>query len=168
MNVTVDLAIENPSWTALGDLQSLAERAAEAALCEAGFASEEGAELSCVFSDDASVRKLNARWRGLDKPTNVLSFPATGPAAELLLGDVVLAYETVAREAAAEDKPIRAHVAHLIVHGVLHLVGHDHEVDEEADAMEALEVRALGRLGLADPYAEATAAESERSAADRP
>ena len=168
MNVTVDLAIENPSWTALGDLQSLAERAAEAALREACFALEEGAELSCVFSDDASIRKLNAQWRGMDKPTNVLSFPATGPGAALLLGDIVLAYETVAREAAAEDKPIRDHITHLIVHGVLHLLGHDHDVDEQADAMEALEIRALGRLGLANPYAEAAAAESERSAADRP
>ena len=167
MNVTVDLAIENPSWTALDDLQALAERAAEAALREAGFDPEEDVELSCLFSDDASVRKLNAQWRGMDKPTNVLSFPATGPGAELLLGDVVLAFETVAREAAAEDKPIRDHVSHLIVHGVLHLVGHDHEVDEEADTMEALEIRALDRLGLANPYADPTAAESERSAADR-
>ena len=168
MNVTVDLAIENPSWTALGDLQSLAERAAEAALREAGFASGESPELSCLFGDDASIRKLNAQWRGMDKPTNVLSFPATGPGAELLLGDIVLAFETVAREAAAENKPIRDHVTHLIVHGVLHLVGHDHEADDEADAMEALEVRALHRLGLANPYAESTAAESGHSAADRP
>ncbi len=168
MNVTVDLAIENPSWTALGDLQTLAERAAEAALREAGFHSEEITELSCLFSDDAAVQKLNAEWRGLDKPTNVLSFPATGPGAELLLGDVVLAFETIAREAAADNKPIRDHVTHLIVHGVLHLVGHDHEVDEEADAMEALEARALQRLGLANPYAETGAAESERFAAEGP
>ncbi len=168
MNVTVDLAIENPSWTALGDLQSLAERAAEAALREAGFVAEEASELSCLFSDDAAMRKLNAEWRGLDKPTNVLSFPATGPGAELLLGDIVLAFETVAREAAAENKAIRDHVTHLIIHGVLHLVGHDHEVDDEADAMEALEIRALHRLGLANPYADTTAAESERFAADRP
>ena len=167
MNVTVDLAIDNPSWTALGDLQSLAERAAEAALREAGFAAKTGAELSCLFGDDASIRELNARWRGIDKPTNVLSFPATGPGSELLLGDVVLAFETVAREAAFENKAIRDHVVHLIVHGVLHLVGLDHEDDDEADAMEALEIRALHRLGLANPY-EPVAAESERSAADRP
>ncbi len=168
MNVTVDLAIENPSWTALGDLQSLAERAAEAAFREAGFVPEAGTELSCLFGSDASIRELNARWRGIDKPTNVLSFPATGPGAGLLLGDVALAFETVAREAAAENKPIRDHVVHLIVHGVLHLVGHDHEDDEEASVMEALETRALNRLGLADPYAESVAAEGERSAADRP
>ncbi len=168
MNVTVDLVIENPSWTALGDLQSLAERAAEAALREAGFTPEAGTELSCVFSDDASIRELNARWRGIDKPTNVLSFPATGPGSEFLLGDIVLAFETVAREAAAENKAIRDHVVHLIVHGILHLVGHDHEDDDQADAMEALEIRALHGLGLADPYAEPIAAESERSAADRP
>ena len=124
-------------------------------------------ELSCLLSDDASIRELNARWRGMDKPTNVLSFPATGPGAELLLGDVVLAFETVSREAAAENKPIRDHVVHLIVHGVLHLLGHDHEDDAEADTMEALEIRALHRLGFANPYAEAGAAGSERSAADR-
>ena len=168
MNVTVDLAIENPSWTALGDLQSLAERAAEAALQEAGFAPEVGMELSCLLSDDASIRELNARWRDMDKPTNVLSFPATGPGAELLLGDVVLAFETVAREALAENKPMRDHVVHLIVHGVLHLLGHDHEDHDEADTMEALEIRALHRLGFANPYADSGAAESERSAADRP
>jgi probable rRNA maturation factor len=114
--------------------------------------------LSLVLADDATLRALNRRWRAQDKPTNVLSFAAQGeetpPDAPLLLGDVVLAFETVAREAAAQGKPLGDHLRHLVVHGVLHLLGHDHERREEAALMEALETRILAGLGVADPYRE--------------
>jgi probable rRNA maturation factor len=105
-----------------------------------------------LFTNDAAMRKLNAEWRGKDKPTNVLSFPAArGP----LLGDIALAAETVAREARLADKPLEDHIAHLIIHGFLHLLGYDHEVERQAEEMEALERSALSRMGIADPYAPA-------------
>ncbi len=153
MNVTVDLAVEDPSWTALGDLQSLAEGAVAAALAEAGVVPGEGTELSCLFCGDDAIRALNERWRGVDRPTNVLSFPAAGPGAGSMLGDIAVAYGTAMREAAAEGKRPRDHVAHLLIHGTLHLLGEDHGAEAEADAMEAREVRAMARLGLPDPYA---------------
>jgi probable rRNA maturation factor len=153
MSVTVELTIEDPSWTALGDVQCLVERAVEAALAEAGVMPEDGTELSCLLCDDPVMRALNQQWRGTDRSTNVLSFPAAGPGAERMLGDIVLAYGTVSLEAAVEGRAIQDHVAHLIVHGTLHLVGQDHEAEADAEAMEALEIRAMARLGLADPYA---------------
>jgi probable rRNA maturation factor len=115
-----------------------------------------GSELSLVFTDDAHVRELNLRFRKKDSPTNVLSFPAPsapdgrfGP----VLGDVVLARETVFREAEAEGLTIEAHVAHLVLHGFLHILGYDHADEAEATAMERLETAILGGLGIADPYA---------------
>ena len=153
MSLTVDLAVEDPCWAAISDLQALVERAAAAALCEAGVAPDQDTELSCLFCDDGAIRALNAQWRGKDKATNVLSFPTEGPGAETLLGDLVLAWGTVAREAEAEGRPVEHHVVHLVVHGTLHLVGSDHDDEAGAEAMEAMEVRALARLGLPDPYA---------------
>lgn len=115
----------------------------------------EGYEISIVLADDAFVRELNRNWRKIDKPTNVLSFPSDDTECQgpRLLGDVVLAYETVAREALASGTPILDHAAHLIIHGTLHLLGFDHENEQEAGEMEALETRLLARLGIADPYA---------------
>ena len=114
-------------------------------------------ELSLVFADDATVQALNAEWRGKDKPTNVLSFPAfplkPGDKLPPLLGDVILAFETVAREAAEEGKPLDHHVSHLVLHGFLHLLGYDHETDADAEVMEALETRILAKLAIPDPYA---------------
>jgi len=153
MSLTVDLAVEDPSWTALRDLQTLVERAVAAALAEAGVAADEPTELSCLFCDDDTIQGLNRQWRGQDKPTNVLSFPTEGPGAEVMLGDIAVAFGTVRREAEAEGKRIEDHVAHLVIHGTLHLLGEDHETPAEADAMEALETRAMAHLGLADPYA---------------
>jgi probable rRNA maturation factor len=113
--------------------------------------------VSLVFTDDASVRVLNRDYRGKDKPTNVLSFPAPqlvpgrfGP----LIGDIVVARETVAAESAADGLTFADHLTHLIVHGFLHLVGYDHETDDEAAVMEGLETSILQQLGIADPYAE--------------
>ena len=153
MSLSVDLAVEDPSWTALGDLQTLVERAVEAALAEAGIAPDDAAELSVLFCDDATIQGLNRQWRGQDKPTNVLSFPTEGPGAEVMLGDIAVAYGTVRREAEADGKTIADHVSHLVIHGTLHLLGEDHEDAAEAEAMEELERRAMARLGLPDPYA---------------
>ena len=122
-------------------------------------------EISVVLSDDEHVRELNKHHRGMDKPTNVLSFPAartkTPSGAPRILGDIVLALETVEREAAEESKPLENHISHLVVHGVLHLLGYDHEDDEEAEMMEERERQILTKLGIPDPYA-------ERGAAARP
>ena len=145
----IDVAEPAPQWRrALPDVAARVEGAARAALAAAAGHDGE-AELSVVLADDAAVRALNQRWRGRDAPTNVLSF-ASGE--RPLLGDVVLAYETVAREAAEQGKHLADHLAHLVAHGVLHLLGFDHEAADEAETMEALERRILAGLGVADPY----------------
>jgi probable rRNA maturation factor len=157
MPVAIDIMVEAGEWPDEATLGALAEQAVASVVAELGRGGDNPSELSLVFSDDAGVRKLNAEWRGKNRPTNVLSFPAssTVPSAALppLLGDIVLASETVAREAALEGKPLEHHIAHLIIHGFLHLVGHDHEAETEAEAMEAIERRALARLAIPDPYA---------------
>ncbi len=111
--------------------------------------------VSLALTDDDEMRALNRTWRGKDAATNVLSFPAgEGIGEPGLLGDVVLAYETTLKEARAQDIALKDHIAHLVVHGVLHLIGFDHMRDEEAERMEAVESAALASLGIADPYAE--------------
>jgi probable rRNA maturation factor len=153
--VDIDIFVEAGDWPAQAELARLVDRAVAAALAETGVSG--GSELSVVFSDDANIRTLNAQWRGKDKPTNVLSFPAfsfpKGGPLPPMLGDVVLAAETVAREAALEGKPVANHITHLVIHGLLHLLGHDHETDAEAEEMEAIERAALARLAIPDPYA---------------
>jgi probable rRNA maturation factor len=117
------------------------------------------AELAIMLTDDDGIRTLNKNWRGLDKPTNVLSFPAlqpTGPRdddAPRMLGDIAIAYQTTRAEADAEHKPFENHLSHLAVHGFLHLIGYDHEKDGDADIMEELERKILAQLGIPDPYA---------------
>ena len=154
-SVDIDIFIEAGDWPAEPELTRLVDRAVAAAFAETG--AEGASELSVVFSDDAHIRALNAGWRGKDKPTNVLSFPAfsfpKGEPLPPMLGDIVLASETVAREAALEGKPIENHISHLVIHGLLHLLGHDHETDAEAEEMEAIERAALARLAIPDPYA---------------
>jgi len=117
-------------------------------------APEQPCEVTVLLTDDARQRELNRRWRGKDAATNVLSFPAAAAAGleRRPLGDIALAYETLAREAEAADRPFDAHLAHLVVHGYLHLLGYDHENDTEAELMEDLESRLLERLGFPDPY----------------
>jgi probable rRNA maturation factor len=155
--IAIDLAVEAGDWPAKRALRSLVGKAVEAALREAGIHAGANSELSVVFTDDAHIRTLNAGWRSKDKPTNVLSFPAfpvkPGERLPPMLGDVVLAAETVAREAELEGKPLDHHITHLVIHGVLHLLGHDHEDETEAERMEALERAALARLAIPDPYA---------------
>lgn len=156
----IDIMIECAGWaSALPDARGIAWRAARAALA----AARRRGALCIVLSSRAEVRALNRTWRGKDRPTNVLSFPAgadhrrsTGEAGEHsgtpLLGDVVLACETVLQEARRQGKQPQHHLSHLVVHGVLHLLGYDHEAAGEARAMEGLERRILARLGIADPY----------------
>ena len=156
----LDAAIEDP-WPA-GEWEALASRATEAAGKVAPELANPRLSTSLLFTSDAEIHALNREWRGRDKPTNVLSFPmltreqmlalgAEGPPE--LLGDIALAYETCAREAADKGIALRDHAAHLIVHGMLHLCGYDHETSpEEAEAMEALEIEALALLGIANPY----------------
>ena len=159
--IALDLAATSERWAALGDVEALARRAVEAALAVArNPPRQEDVELSLLLADDEAVRALNRAWRGKDKATNVLSFPANphpGMPGRQPLGDVALAFGTVAREAESEGKTLADHATHLIVHGVLHLLGYDHETEAEAEIMEALEVEALARLGIADPYREMAA-----------
>ncbi|MBL8590003.1 MAG: rRNA maturation RNase YbeY [Methylobacteriaceae bacterium] len=158
----IAVAIESEGWTGL-DVEALARRAVAAALAEAKAKLAPGAEISLMFADDAALRALNRDFRGKDKPTNVLSFPAVAPAAlarAAHVGDIAIAHETCAREAGAEGKSLEDHAAHLVVHGVLHLVGYDHETPDQAEEMEALERRALARLGVADPYADTSPEEA--------
>ena len=157
----VALETEVEHWPE-GDWAALAGRAAGAVAQVEPALANTRLEASVLFTTDAEVHALNREWRGRDNPTNVLSFPMLdredllalpGDGPPELLGDIALAHETCAREAAEKGVPLADHAAHLIVHGLLHLAGHDHvESDAQAEAMEALEVKALAILGLADPY----------------
>lgn len=159
----ISISADCPDWSAaVPDAAARVEAAARAALAAACPALG-AAELSVLLADDGMLHELNRTWRGKDAPTNVLSFPATETAegetprpefagAPLALGDVALAFETCRREAAADGKPLADHLTHLVVHGVLHLVGYDHEEEAAAERMEALETRILAGLGVPDPY----------------
>jgi probable rRNA maturation factor len=153
--IELDIMSGPGDWARIVDIETLARRAIEAAFEVAPEAPQYPIGLSLLFTDDAGIRELNRTWRGQDKPTNVLSFPGSGPSSPEgvhHLGDIALAFETVAREADEEHKSVADHLTHLIVHGTFHLLGHDHETDAEGDVMEALETAALARLGIADPY----------------
>ncbi len=153
MNLVIDVAIEAEEWTSLEAPSQLAEAAILAAIRESGVSLAANAEISVLFCDDSFIRGLNRKWRGIDQPANVLAFPARGDVASApLLGDIVVAFETASREASAAGRPLRDHVAHLLVHGFLHLIGHDHIGAAEAETMEALERAILGKLGIDDPY----------------
>ena len=155
--ITLDVEIEAGGWQEIIGVEWLATRAAEAALAAARRGEDEDLEATLLLTDDAAIRDLNRLWRGQDKPTNVLSFPAdmkSPPGEPRHLGDIALAYETLAREAAAESKNLPDHMTHLVIHGILHLLGQDHESDAEAVEMERTEIVALEALGIADPYRE--------------
>jgi probable rRNA maturation factor len=152
----IDVIVEAPQW----DTASGAEATVRRALSEAAIAT--GADfkdrvLAVLLTDDAAIRRLNAQWRGIDKPTNVLSFPPAPNAGKQMtavtsLGDIAIAYETTAHEAEVEEKPFDHHLAHLAVHGFLHLLGYDHDTEAAATTMEQRERVILARLGVPDPY----------------
>jgi probable rRNA maturation factor len=153
--IELDVIVEEGEWSRLADPEALTRRAVEAAFAAASDAPREASEISVLLTDDAHVRTLNRDWRGQDKPTNVLSFPAPeqpGQPGPRHLGDIALAYETLVRESDGESKTLADHFSHLVVHGTFHLLGYDHELEAEAEIMEALEVKALAVLGIADPY----------------
>ncbi|MEI2300757.1 rRNA maturation RNase YbeY [Ensifer sp. MJa1] len=161
----IQISVEEGNWPDEEALFAFSSPVLEAAV--AFLSKEEGQplptmppELSLVFTDDASIRAINAEWRNQDKPTNVLSFPAfpvtPGAMPGPMLGDIIVARETLEREAVELDKSFDAHLTHLLVHGFLHLFGYDHMEDDEAERMEGLETRILARLGLSDPYGDRT------------
>jgi probable rRNA maturation factor len=154
--IDIDLSVEAGDWPPERALSELAATALAAAAEELDLPVADGAEISIVFTDDAHIRALNGEWRQKDKATNVLSFPAMpvrpGVALPPVLGDIVLAAETIRREAGLEDKPFEHHLIHLMVHGFLHILGYDHETDAEAEQMEGVERRILARLAIPDPY----------------
>jgi probable rRNA maturation factor len=155
MNPVIDVAINAKDWASLEAPSRLAEAAILAAIRETGVSLAPNAEISVLFCADGFIRDLNRKWRGIDQAANVLSFPAGGDAAFApLLGDIVIAFETASREASEAGRPLRDHVAHLLVHGFLHLIGHDHMGAAEAGTMEALERTILDRLGIADTFRE--------------
>lgn len=161
--IDIVVSVEGGDWPA--DAEDLATRAGRAALDAA--TAPKPSELSLVLADNALVHRLNREYRGQDKPTNVLSFPltdgeevdddseklASATDVPVLLGDVILAFETVAAEARDQGKAFADHLSHLVIHGVLHLLGFDHMTDADAEIMERLEEQVLARLGIADPYA---------------
>ena len=164
--MTLDIILDaDPEWDSNTRWDELARSAATAAIAESAFPQladgPRAVEISLRLASDDEVRLLNAQWRGKDKATNVLSFPmaegaelvaATGTGPELMLGDIIMAHGVCGREAAAKSVPIERHAAHLMVHGTLHLLGYDHGNEAQAADMEAREVRALARIGIADPY----------------
>jgi probable rRNA maturation factor len=153
---TVDIQRHSPHWRAIPGVTAIVRKAARAAAQQAGAAFLPNAQIAIALADDAMVRTANRRFRANDKPTNVLAFPAVPPeqiAEASFLGDVIIAYETAAAEAEAEGKPIADHLTHLVVHGVLHLLGYDHMTKAEAELMERREALILAALGLPDPYA---------------
>jgi len=154
--ITIDIAINDEGWPDEGRLQKLARDGVEATLARLGL-QDAATELSVVFTSDSEIRSINNRWRHIDKATNVLSFPAfaikAGQKPGPMLGDIILARETVEREAMEQGKPFHNHLTHLLVHGLLHLLGYDHENDEDAEIMERLERQIVHSLAIPDPYA---------------
>jgi probable rRNA maturation factor len=162
----LEIAVINEGWDVSTDWQVLAEKAVNAALDETPYTALRKAvsdiEIAIRLTNDEEVHALNLQYRGKDKPTNVLSFPGFEPDElqalpgrtdpEIMLGDIVLAQGVCAREAADKGIDIMAHAAHLIIHGTLHVLGHDHADDREADAMESLEIAAMHSLGYNNPY----------------
>lgn len=150
-DMMLDLRIEDDAWGTAVDAEALCLRALGAA-AEVG---KIAGEVAVLLTDDTELHALNKTWRGKDKPTDVLSFPA-GPEDAPFLGDIAIAFGVASRDAVEQGKPLHDHLAHLLVHGYLHLVGHDHMNDTDAHEMEALERAALASIGLPDPYSQRT------------
>ena len=162
----VDVLIESDAWQVLPDAEDIVRRAIASAATTGAATRDRRTELSVLLCDDKTIAGLNARWRGQERPTNVLSFPApplrgAAPDEKVPLGDIAIAYETVVREAGEHGKAVSDHLSHLAVHGFLHLLGYDHHMDGEAEQMERLERDILARIGIADPYARHAACDAE-------
>jgi probable rRNA maturation factor len=152
----LEVSVECESWGDPADMEALAARAMDALHAELP---EAAGEASLTLGDDAMIQTLNGQWRGFDKPTNVLSFPSTGPQRNAgFLGDILIAHQTVMAEAERDGVSPGDHLTHLMIHGCLHLLGYDHETDTDAEAMEAIETRVLARIGISDPYTRAAEA----------
>lgn len=148
MTVSLDIRVEDDGWvSAIPELEKICERAVGAAFGLTGI----GGEAAILLTDDTEMHQLNRDWREKDKPTDVLSFPAD-PMEEPFLGDIAVGLGVSSRDADARGISLGDHLSHLIIHGYLHLLGHDHMEDTEAREMESIEVRALATLGIADPY----------------
>ena len=149
---SIDIQIQSPLW----DAQPLAAQTVRDAIAAAAATlSTADNEVSILLTDDKAIRLLNREWRGIDKPTNVLSFPAATTKASVrmpLFGDIVMAYETLKRECDDEDRIFLHHLAHLTVHGFLHLIGYDHQVEAQAEKMEGLESKIITRMQMPDPH----------------
>ncbi len=167
--ITIALSIEAGPWdgAGIGDaeaIEAMALECARAVFARLDLANDVRTEIALTLADDATVQAANAEWRGKDRPTNILSFPmadlAPGSAPGPLAGDLLVACETVVREAGEEAKPLADHLRHLLVHGILHLLGFDHQNDAEADRMEALEIAVLADFGIPDPYLDGAGAMS--------
>jgi probable rRNA maturation factor len=159
VTITVEVEIVDPAWLAAGDVDSLAQDVVAATLTEVGRRVHPDAEISVRLCDDDEIRALNLAWRNKDKATNVLSFPSPAGHRGPLLGDIVVAFEYVSEEAREAGRSLRDHLSHMLVHGFLHLLGFDHESEDEAEEMEDLERRILARLGIEDPYSDTVAVE---------
>ncbi len=157
-----DVLISHGDWaSAINDVDSLCQQASLAAYRACSEMELEQVEISILLSDDKNLQALNKKYRGVDKPTNVLSFPnhdwkklSHATVIPQLLGDVVIAFETTMSEAIRDGKKLEDHLSHLVVHGVMHLLGHDHEHSVQAETMETLETTTLAELGISDPYDE--------------
>ena len=157
MAILMDLRVESKDWEAIPELEALCQRALDAG-CAGQAPSENSAEDSHVdvlLADDATLEALNTQWRGKPKPTDVLSFPAEACPGNFL-GDIAIAHGVAARDAKTSGKTLTSHLSHLLIHGLLHLMGHDHIEDEDALIMENLERSALASIGIDDPYSRIT------------
>lgn len=152
MTIVIDVEVVDPAWLAAGDVDTLAQDVIAATLLEVGRRVHPDAEISIRLCDDDEIRALNLAWRNKDKATNVLSFPSPAADCGPLLGDIVVAFEYVSEEARDAGRSLRDHLAHMLVHGMLHLLGFDHENESDAEEMEGLERGILAKLGIDDPY----------------
>lgn len=153
-DIDIDIEIRSTGWRVIDELTGLAQDCLSAAT--AGYCPHVFTELSVLFTDNAHIQELNRDYRGQDKPTNVLSFSTIADIEVPVLGDIVLAFETVKAEAAQQHISLEHHITHLLIHGYLHLQGLDHENEQEATQMEALEIKLLAGLGISNPYANET------------
>lgn len=153
--IHVELTSEAPAWGDEAPWQKLVEQCCADVMAHLGMADVDS-ELSVLLTDDAHIQNINAQWRSQDKPTNVLSFPpvqlSPGDRPTMMMGDIVLAHETIKTEAALAAKAFDVHFTHLVIHGLLHLLGYDHVLDNDAETMENLEKDILAAKGIADPY----------------